>query len=157
MRDRRVDIALPVPATGDVEAARKVLLNAMHSAPGLVSDPAPIAGVEQITSDTVNLLGQFWVDITKSNPDVARDSALSRIRSDLVGPTASGVRRPVGGDGVARGYLNRPDLTAKRFVPDPFDDDSQSRVYRTGDLARYLPDGRLELLGRIDHLALLSG
>ena len=61
----------------------------------------------------------------------------------------------IGGDGVARGYLNRPDLTAEKFIPDPFV--SSGRIYRTGDLGRYLPDGRIELLGRLDHQVKLRG
>jgi len=56
----------------------------------------------------------------------------------------------VGGVGLARGYLNRPDLTAEKFVPDPFSGRHASRLYRTGDLVRYLPDGNIEFLGRID-------
>ena len=54
----------------------------------------------------------------------------------------------IGGDGLARGYLARPELTAERFVPHPFSDQLGARLYRTGDLARYLPDGRIECLGR---------
>src|SRR6185312_477892 len=57
----------------------------------------------------------------------------------------------IGGDGVARGYLNRPDLTAERFVRDPFSPDAQARMYRTGDLGRWRPDGTIEFLGRNDH------
>ncbi|HEX7330764.1 MAG TPA: amino acid adenylation domain-containing protein, partial [Pyrinomonadaceae bacterium] len=63
----------------------------------------------------------------------------------------------IGGAGVARGYLNRPELTAERFVPDPFSGDEGTRLYRTGDLARYLEDGRIEFLGRIDHQVKLRG
>ena len=48
----------------------------------------------------------------------------------------------IGGDGLARGYLNRPELTAERFVPDPFSAEPAGALYRTGDLCRYLPDGR---------------
>lgn len=63
----------------------------------------------------------------------------------------------IGGYGVARGYLNRADLTAERFVPDPFSPDSDGRLYRTGDLARYLPDGNIEFCGRIDHQVKMHG
>ncbi|UUM21367.1 non-ribosomal peptide synthetase [Mycoavidus sp. SF9855] len=63
----------------------------------------------------------------------------------------------IGGAGVARGYLNRPDLTAERFLPDPFSDHDDARMYKTGDLARYLPDGNLMFLGRNDHQVKLRG
>ncbi|KAK48742.1 hypothetical protein BG58_25910 [Caballeronia jiangsuensis] len=56
----------------------------------------------------------------------------------------------IGGAGVARGYLNRPELTAERFLPDPFSTTPDARMYRTGDLARWLPDGNVEFLGRND-------
>ena len=61
------------------------------------------------------------------------------------------------GDGLARGYLNHADLTAERFVPDPFSSQPGSRLYRTGDLVRYLPDGNIEFLGRIDTQVKLRG
>ncbi|ORX92614.1 AMP-dependent synthetase and ligase, partial [Basidiobolus meristosporus CBS 931.73] len=54
----------------------------------------------------------------------------------------------IGGDGVACGYLNRPELTAERFLPDPFSKQKEARMYKTGDLARYLPDGNLVFVGR---------
>ena len=63
----------------------------------------------------------------------------------------------IGGVGVARGYLNRPELTAERFIPDPFSAEDGARLYKTGDLARYLPDGNIEYLGRIDHQVKLRG
>jgi acyl carrier protein len=66
----------------------------------------------------------------------------------------------IGGEGIARGYLRRADLTAERFVPDPFagsDRRQGERLYRTGDLARYLPDGEVEFLGRIDHQVKIRG
>jgi amino acid adenylation domain-containing protein len=62
-----------------------------------------------------------------------------------------------GGDGLARGYLNRPELTAEKFIPDPFSEDPAARFYKTGDLARYLPDGKIEFLGRIDHQVKIRG
>ncbi|SFQ99470.1 amino acid adenylation domain-containing protein [Lentzea waywayandensis] len=60
----------------------------------------------------------------------------------------------LGGVQVARGYLNRPELTAERFVSDPF---SSGRLYRTGDLARFLPDGQVEFLRRMDDQIKLRG
>ncbi|MGS0897367.1 amino acid adenylation domain-containing protein [Burkholderia stagnalis] len=63
----------------------------------------------------------------------------------------------VTGTGIARGYLNRPDLSAERFVPDPFAAEAGGRMYRTGDLARYRADGAIEYLGRIDFQVKLRG
>ncbi|MDR0842620.1 MAG: amino acid adenylation domain-containing protein [Acidobacteriota bacterium] len=61
----------------------------------------------------------------------------------------------VGGAGVARGYLNRPELTAERFIADPFS--PSGKMYKTGDLARFLPDGNLEYLGRNDFQVKIRG
>jgi amino acid adenylation domain-containing protein len=83
----------------------------------------------------------------------------------------------IGGVGVARGYLNRPELTAERFIPNPFyppltplkkggdksyetfkkGEEQPSKLYKTGDLARYLPDGNIEYLGRIDNQVKIRG
>ena len=63
----------------------------------------------------------------------------------------------IGGIGLARGYLNRRELTAKKFVANPFSDQPGARLYKTGDLARYLPDGNIEFLGRIDNQVKIRG
>jgi amino acid adenylation domain-containing protein len=63
----------------------------------------------------------------------------------------------IGGANVSRGYLDRPELTAEKYVPNPFGDESGERLYRTGDLARYLPGGTIEFLGRIDTQVKIRG
>ncbi|KAL2911700.1 hypothetical protein HK105_208832 [Polyrhizophydium stewartii] len=63
----------------------------------------------------------------------------------------------LGGIGVSRGYINLPDLTAQRFVPDPFSPEPGARMFRTGDLGRLLPDGNFEILGRMDDQVKLKG
>ena len=63
----------------------------------------------------------------------------------------------IGGAGLARGYLNRPDLTAEKFIKNPYREEPNSRLYKTGDLARYLPDGNIEYLGRIDNQVKIRG
>ncbi|MEQ1977669.1 amino acid adenylation domain-containing protein, partial [Xenorhabdus sp. SGI240] len=63
----------------------------------------------------------------------------------------------IGGAGVARGYLNRPDLTAEKFVADPFSQQPDARMYKTGDLGRWLPNGAIEYLGRNDFQVKIRG
>jgi amino acid adenylation domain-containing protein len=79
------------------------------------------------------------------------DESLALIPGGVVGEIY------IGGAGVARGYWQRADLTADRFMPDPFSGIVAARMYKTGDLARYLPDGSLELLGRADNQVKIRG
>ncbi|OKH43158.1 hypothetical protein NIES2101_31150 [Calothrix sp. HK-06] len=62
----------------------------------------------------------------------------------------------IGGNGLAKGYLNRPELTAEKFIPNPFSQ-TTARLYKTGDLARYRSDGTIEFIGRIDHQVKIRG
>ena len=110
-----------------------------------------------ITETTVHVT---YRPITRADVEAGRGSVIGRPIPDLYirlldergEPVPVGVPGEiwVGGAGVANGYLNRPELTAERFVTDPFDPSGSARLYRTGDLARRLPDGDLEFLGRID-------
>jgi amino acid adenylation domain-containing protein len=63
----------------------------------------------------------------------------------------------IGGDCLARGYLNRPELTADKFIRDPFAEKPEARIYKTGDLARYLEDGTVDCLGRLDRQVKIRG
>jgi hypothetical protein len=75
-------------------------------------------------------------------------------RQDQPVPPGVAGQLHIGGDGVARGYHNRQELTAERFVKNPF---QAGRMYRTGDLAKWLPDGEMQVLGRLDHQIKLRG
>jgi acyl carrier protein len=63
----------------------------------------------------------------------------------------------IGGDGVTEGYYNRPELTAEKFIDNPFSNEENSKLYRTGDLAYYRKDGTIEFLGRQDHQVKIRG
>ena len=81
------------------------------------------------------------------------------ILDEQMRPTPIGVPGElyIGGQGVARGYYKRPELTAERFLPDPFVDDAAARLYKTGDQARYLADGNVEFIGRLDNQIKIRG
>src|ERR1051326_945301 len=109
----------------------------------------------------------FWVYEVGRNEDVQGAVPIGRpitnmrmfVLDQMLRPVPVGVKGEIyiGGEGVARGYWRRPDLTAERFVPDPFSETGGERLYRAGDLARYRDDGNIEYLGRTDHQIKLRG
>ena len=72
-------------------------------------------------------------------------------------PTGVSGELHIGGVGLARGYHNRPELTAEKFIRDPFRKQADARLYKTGDLSRFLPDGNVEYLGRLDNQIKIRG
>ncbi|PHM60991.1 Amino acid adenylation [Xenorhabdus ishibashii] len=143
---------------------------------GDVLDPSKIQQVQLAVSQPAHLINGYGptetttfattyaitspVDVTHSIP-VGRPIANTQIYIlDTHGqPVPVGVTGEIhiAGDGVARGYLNRPELTAERFLVNPFSSEPDARMYRTGDLGRWLPDGNIEYLGRNDFQVKLRG
>ncbi|HEX4497783.1 MAG TPA: non-ribosomal peptide synthase/polyketide synthase, partial [Thermoanaerobaculia bacterium] len=124
-------------------------------------------GVERVlnlygpSEDTTYSTYEVVVRGDQREPTIGRPIAGTRVRlfdAELKAvPVGATGEIYLGGEGLARGYLGRPDLTAERFVPDPLESAPGERLYRTGDLGRYLPDGRIEYLGRIDHQVKVRG
>ena len=110
--------------------------------------------------------GTVWSTVQRLVPgpeDVLIGRPIANVRVHLLSPRLR--RVPMGvpgelciaGEGVARGYHDRPDLTAERFLPNPFDGEPGARMYRTGDLARHREDGTIDFLGRVDNQVKIRG
>jgi amino acid adenylation domain-containing protein len=142
----------------------------------LAGEPLKESLAERIFRDThvdrlCNLYGpsetttySTWVEMRRGDgfaPHIGRPVANTRVYLlDRAGqPVPVGVTGElyIGGDGVARGYLNRPELTAERFLRDPFSARDGARMYRTGDLGRWRADGNIEFLGRNDFQVKIRG
>src|SRR6185295_8497726 len=146
----------------------------------LAGEPLKREVVERIFADTpaesvANLYGpsetttySTWVRMPREQgfvPHIGRPVANTQVyildaHRELV-PMGVAGEIYIGGAGVARGYLNRPELTAERFLRDPFSGsfkgDASARMYKTGDLGRWLPDGNIEYLGRNDFQVKIRG
>jgi non-ribosomal peptide synthetase component F len=143
-----------------------------------------LVGVEAIKGETINKFYKLNKDIEIVNgygpTEATICSTFYKVKGNEVQDKSVPIGRPVGntsiyilnsllkavpagiageifisGTGVARGYLNKPELTAERFVDNPFE--AGTKMYKTGDLARWLPDGNIEFLGRADNQVKIRG
>ncbi|OTA15525.1 Amino acid adenylation [Xenorhabdus beddingii] len=143
---------------------------------GDVLDPGKIQDVQRAESTPATLINGYGpTETTTFATTYAIDAPVNVARSIPIGRPIANTRiyvldeygQPVplgvsgeihiAGMGVARGYLNLPELTAERFLVDPFTPEPDARMYKTGDLGRWLPDGNLEYLGRNDFQVKLRG
>ena len=144
---------------------RKFLVGGEALPPDLSRRLAP-----NIDGQLINVYGPTETTVWSTAAVIDRSGGPVTIGQPLANTQVYGLdsrRRPVpvgvpgelyiGGDGVARGYLHHPDLTAERFVPDPFSAEPGARLYRTGDRVRFREDGLLEYLGRLDHQVKVRG
>ena len=106
-------------------------------------------------------LARFARAASEGSPSIGRaiDNVEIHIVDDQLNPVANGTAGEllIGGAGVGRGYWNRPELTAQKFISDPFSKSQGARLYRTGDLARLRSDGQIEFLGRMDEQIKIRG
>jgi acyl-coenzyme A synthetase/AMP-(fatty) acid ligase len=134
----------------------KLIKNAYRQAPD-------IERVLNLFGPTENAQYTTLEKISRTAEDVYIGKPLENTRLYILDHALEPVGRGVIGElciastGLARGYHKRPELTAERFIPGEFGNESGSRIYRTGDLCRYLPDGRLEYRGRADRQIKLRG
>jgi len=149
-----------------VQSLRTLMLGGESLPPALAREIK-----ETLPCRLVNMYGPTETTIWSSTAEVSSKADSIHIGKPIVNttmyvldrhssrPVPTGVvgELYIGGHGVACGYLNRPELTAERFLPDPFATLPGQRLYRTGDLARYLPDGNIDLLGREDNQVKIRG
>ncbi|HYH45220.1 MAG TPA: amino acid adenylation domain-containing protein, partial [Thermoanaerobaculia bacterium] len=142
-------------AGGDILSPEHVR-RALEAAPDcrLINGYGPTEGTTFTTCHAVER-GRDLTTVLIGRP-IARTSVRVLDRYGALVPAGAPGELHAGGHGLARGYLGRPDLTAERFVPDPFGGPGE-RLYRTGDLVRRRPGGEIEFLGRLDSQVKLRG
>ncbi|MCP4660718.1 MAG: amino acid adenylation domain-containing protein, partial [bacterium] len=148
------------PSARTVNLAGEPLKNRLVQ---LIYEQETVARVLNLYGPSEDTTYSTWATVPRgwtSTPPIGRPVANGEayVLDQRMQPVPLGVPGELfmAGAGVVRGYLERPQLTAERFLPDPFGA-AGSRLYRTGDLARYLPDGRLDFLGRLDHQVKIRG
>ena len=175
----QLEAADRVTLINTVPSAMVALLEAAELPPGagtinLAGEPLAQALVEQLyrrpsVRRVLNLFGpsedttySTYAEVAPgSTPPIGRpiDHTRCSILDPALQPVPIGIAGELylGGAGQARGYPSHPDLTAERFIPDPFSATPGARLYKTGDLARYRADGEIQFVGRIDHQVKLRG
>jgi amino acid adenylation domain-containing protein len=146
-------------------AALPVLMAGGEALPGWIAErwgrERQLINVYGPTETTIVVTMHRCAAEERGNPSIGRPITNTRvyILDSNREPVPVGVVGEIyiGGAGVARGYLKRPDLTAERFVLEPYAKEPGARMYRTGDLARWLPNGNIEFLGRNDHQVKIRG
>ncbi|HEX3586840.1 MAG TPA: amino acid adenylation domain-containing protein, partial [Candidatus Angelobacter sp.] len=132
--------------------------------PRQVLQAAPPASLLNVYGPTETTTFATWFEIKKVETDslpigqpIKNTKAFVLDESYGLVPVGMAGELYLGGPGLARGYANQPELTAERFIPDPYCDDPGERLYRTGDLVKRREDGAIEFVGRRDHQIKLRG
>ena len=154
--------ALAAVPVDDLPALRTITVAGEACSPDLVARWAPGRRFFNLYGPTETTIWATSAQLRPGEPvHIGRPIANTRVYvlDRHLAPVPVGVpgEMCIGGAGVARGYHNREDLSAERFVPDPFSEEPGERLYRTGDLARFRADGNIEFLGRIDHQVKVRG
>jgi natural product biosynthesis luciferase-like monooxygenase protein len=162
-------LARVLASDGDALESLRPLKKVMLGGEALPSALAATLG-EVVSGEILNMYGPTETTVwstTSRVPKAAGRITIGRPIANTQIYVVDAARRPcpigvageilIGGASVVRGYLDRPELTAEKFVPNPFVSDPTARLYRTGDLGRWLPDGTLDFVGRIDHQVKIRG
>ena len=162
-----LEIFLQEPEASDCKSLRRVICSGEALSPELSARclsrlPADLHNLYGPTEAAVDVT--YWrCEPTDRRPTVPIGKPIANTQIYIVDqnfnllPVGVSGELCIGGVGVARGYLGRPDLTAEKFVPDPFSQSEGARMYRTGDLVHWTTDGYLEFLGRIDRQIKVRG
>ncbi len=137
------------------EPLRKQLVDEIYKL-GFIQEVCDLYGPSEDTTYTTFAMRKPRGRVTIGQPIAGTQIYLAGKHGEIIPLGAVGELR-IGGAGLARGYFNRPELTAGRFVPNPFSESPGERLYCTGDRARYFPDGDIEFLGRVDHQVKIKG
>ncbi len=172
---------IDVSLINTVPSAIKVLIEQKAIPPGvrivnLAGEPLPLQVVNDLLSthecekvfnlygpseDTTYSTYASWSEMITGTPDIGRAIAGSQLYilspKETLTPIGNIGELHLAGNGLARGYLNRPELTAEKFISNPFSATGGERLYKTGDLVRYGPDGALEYIGRADTQVKIRG